>query len=213
MTTKSTSTIIQNENHWRARPSAAVGAASYKSGDDIRRSNGNDDGGGGVVGVGKITSPYNPHLQSGQDKRGIGCLKKSRPNNPPPPTVQVTSPKYQATSTTSPKNPASNPLRRSASVGDWRRKYLFLEDPEARRGGERQEEEGARDSFVEQKPVTGRTFDPLSLREGGHLVSDRAVGVNLRFYRAFLSRKECPQSLGPCLRQLFVKFVVCNPQL
>ena len=192
MTTKSTSTIIQNENHWRARarPSAAVGAASYKSGDDIR-SNGNDDGGGGVVGVGKITSPYNPHLQSGQDRRGIGCLKKSRPNNPPPPTVQVTSPKYQATSTTSPKNPASNPLRRSASVGDWRRKYLFLEDPEARRGGERQEEEGARDSFVEQKPVTGRTFDPLSLREGGHLVSEP-------FSQETVSWK------GPCLKEFFI---------
>ena len=194
MTTKSTSTIIQNENHWRARPSAAVGAASYKSDDDIRRSNGNDDGGGGgggVVGVGKITSPYNPHLQSGQDKRGIGCLKKSRPNNPPPPTVQVTSPKYQVTSTTSPKNPASNPLRRSASVGDWRRKYLFLEDPEARRSGERQEEEGARDSFVEQQPVTGRTFDPLSLREGGHLVSEP-------FSQETVSWK------GPCLKEFFI---------
>ena len=139
--------IVQNENHWRARPSAGEGAkaaASYKTDDDdIKRRNGT------VGGVGKITSPsLNPHLQSGQDKRGIGCPR--RPDNPP------SKGKSQTT---------SNPLRRSASVGDWQRKYLFLEDPEARLDGKR-EGGGARDSFVEQEPVTGRTFDPLAFREG-----------------------------------------------
>ena len=49
-------------------------------------------------------------------------------------------------------------------MGDWQRKYLFLEDPEARLDGKRGG--GARDSFVEQEPVTGRTFDPLAFREG-----------------------------------------------
>ena len=140
--------IVQNENHWRARPSAgeaAKAAASYKTDDDdIKRRNGT------VGGVGKITSPsLNPHLQSGQDKRGIGC---PRPDNPPSTFISPTT---------------SNPLRRSASVGDWQRKYLFLEDPEARIDGKR--EGGARDSFVEQEPVTGRTFDPLAFREGDTL--------------------------------------------
>ena len=133
--------IVQNENHWRARPSAA---ASYKTDDDdIKRRN--DTSG---VGGGKITSPppLNPHLQSGQDKRGIGC---PRPDKPPSKAKGPTT---------------SNPLRRSASVGDWQRKYLFLEDPEARLDGNR-EGGGARDSFVEQEPVTGRTFDPLAFRE------------------------------------------------
>ena len=152
-----------------ARPSAETrAAASYKSDDDFRRRNG---------GGGQLTSPFNPHLQSGQEKRGIGCLK-SRTQNPPS-TVPTLSPKHQVTGSTSPKSQvtsqtkSSNPLRRSRSVGDWQRKYLFLEDPEAR-GGERQEE-GARDSFVEQQPVTGRTFDPLALREGDILCSNLAV--------------------------------------
>ena len=52
-------------------------------------------------------------------------------------------------------------------MGDWQRKYLFLEDPEARADGKR--EGGSRDSFVEQEPVTGRTFDPLAFREGDTL--------------------------------------------
>lgn len=129
--------------------------ASYKSDDDIRRRNG--------VG-GEITSPYNPHLQSGPDEKGIGC-SNGRPNNPPPNVQQSPSLKYQVKTPTSSRTQPSNPLRRSASVGDWHRKYLFLEDPEARRG-QQQQEEGARDCFVEQQAVIGRTFDPLALREG-----------------------------------------------
>ena len=158
--------IVQNENHWRARPSAGEGAkaaASYKTDDDdIKRRNG--------VGVGgKITSPppLNPHLQSGQDKRGIGCLR--RPDNPPSKVKSQT---------------ASNPLRRSASVGDWQRKYLFLEDPEARADGNRGG--GSRASFVEQEPVTGRTFDPLAFRERGTLCQSHG---GFQFLNIF-SRKE-----------------------
>ena len=150
--------IVQNENHWRAHPSAWE--ESYKT-DDIKRRNGT----GGGVGGGKITSPLlNPHIQSGLDKRGIGWPR--RPDNP---ASKVKSPT------------TSNPLRRSASVGDWQRKYLFLEDPEARTDGG-----GARDSFVEQEPVTGRTFDPLAFREGDTLCQSHG---GFQFLNIF-SRKE-----------------------
>ena len=166
-----------------ARPSAEV-EASYKSDDDIRRRRRN--GNGAVVG-GEITSSYNPRLQSGQDKKGIGTIQSPAPKyqveSSASPKYQVTSPKNQVTS---PKNPPSSPLRRSASVGDWQRKYLFLEDPEARSGDN--QEVGARDSFVEQQPVTGRTFDPLALREVGHLVPC-CQGVSI--FKNFIS--SCPQ--------------------
>ncbi len=50
------------------------------------------------------------------------------------------------------------PLKKSASVGDWQRKYLFLDDDSVDFGGSKR-----RGDFVEQEAVVGRTFDPAAM--------------------------------------------------
>ena len=119
--------------------------ASYKS--DIKRNGGGKISAGTAGGGGGGVSSNNPRpllLQSGQSPR-----PERRWDCCP-----------------------GAPLSKSASVGDWRRKYLFLEDPEARLDNGRQQRGGGGggggegDRFVEQQPVVGRTFDPVAQRDG-----------------------------------------------